>query len=73
MHYSNTGYLYKFIIPPVHKKRDFGVDRFYDRQANKIKQEKDSKFLESFYRGEKSHNLWLNPYQSMIEFIKSIG
>lgn len=57
MHYSNTGYLYKFIIPPVHKKRDFGVDRFYDRQANKIKQEKDSKFLESFYRGEKSHNL----------------
>ena len=71
MHYSNTGYLYKFIIPPTHKKRDFGVDRFYDRQATRIKKEEDSKFLEGFYRGKKSHNLWSHTY-SMIEFIKSI-
>lgn len=57
MHYTNTGYIYKFIMPQTHKFRDMGVNRFYDRKADRINTETDSKFLSEFYRGKKSHNL----------------
>lgn len=36
MDYCNSGYLYRFLIPHSHKYKDFGVDRFYDKRADRI-------------------------------------
>lgn len=55
MDYCNSGYLYRFLIPHTHKMRDFGVDKFYEKRADRINAENNSKFLEGFYRGSKSH------------------
>lgn len=63
MNYSNDGYLYRFLMPKTHKFRDFGVDRFYENKAGLINRpEKNTQFLDSFYKGNKSHVdwLWLN-------------
>lgn len=55
MHYSNSGYLYKFIMPKHHHLRDHGIDRMTENKAGRINEAPNSKFLESFYRGHKSH------------------
>ncbi len=55
MLYCNSGYLYRYLAPSTHKYRDFGVNRFYEKKGDRINQEPDSKFLEGFYRGRKSH------------------
>ena len=56
MNYSNSGYLYRFLLPKTHKYKDFGVNKFYEKKAGLInKAEKNSGFLDSFYRGNKSH------------------
>jgi hypothetical protein len=36
MDYCNAGYMYRFILPRTHKYRDFGVNRFYDKKADRI-------------------------------------
>lgn len=56
MNYCNSGYLYRFLIPRSHKWRDYGVNRFYEKGADRINcPEKNSGFLEGFYKGKKSH------------------
>lgn len=55
MDYINAGYLYRFFIPKSHKMKDFGVDRFYEKRADQINPQNNSKFLQGFYRGYKSH------------------
>jgi hypothetical protein len=55
MHYSNTGYLYKYIMPWGHKMRDHGVDRFEEQRGEKLNKEPATKFLKGFYQGRKSH------------------
>ena len=55
MDYSNAGYLYRFIMPKHHNWRDHGIDRLTESKANRINQAPNSKFLESFYVGHKSH------------------
>jgi hypothetical protein len=55
MTYSNSGYLYRYILPSTHRYRDFGINKFYDKKADRISAEPTSGFLEGFYRGTKSH------------------
>ena len=55
MHYASTGHLYKYIMPETHKMRDHGVDRFEEKKGEKLNKDPPTKFLKSFYKGEKSH------------------
>lgn len=55
MDYCNAGYLYRFVMPPQHNMRDQGIDKFSQQKAGRINEIPDSSFLNSFYRGHKSH------------------
>lgn len=55
MHYICTGYLYKYIMSPIGKWRDYGYNAFNDKNADRINKQVDSRFLDSFYKGRKSH------------------
>ena len=60
-HYSQTGYLYKFLMSPKGILRDHGIDRFEDKRAEKInRKDEASSFLKSFYKGSKSYEIWWN-------------
>ena len=54
-HFSNTGYLYRFLMGPQGTMRDHGKDKFYENQANKNKTEPASNFLKGFYKGHQSN------------------
>ena len=54
-HYSQTGYLYKYLMSPKGILRDHGIDRFEDYRAEKLNRtEETSSFLKKFYKGKKS-------------------
>ena len=55
MHYTNSGYLYRYIMPKQHNWKDHGIDRMLVGKAGRINEDPSSKFLESFYRGNKTH------------------
>jgi hypothetical protein len=57
-HYSQTGYLYKYLMSPKGTLRDMGIDRFEDFRAEKLNRKGDaSPFLKKFYKGYKSHEI----------------
>ena len=57
MMYSNTGYLFKYIMPYTHKMRDMGVNRLNDSKRTHFNQQEPTKFLKGFYQGKKSHDV----------------
>lgn len=55
-HYTNSGYLYKYLLNPKYQLNDLGKDRFDDYRASKLnRQEPASSFLKQFYKGHKSY------------------
>lgn len=57
-HYSQTGYLYQFLMSPKGILRDHGIDRYDDRRAEKLnRQSQTSPFLKKFYKGHKSYEI----------------
>ena len=56
-HYSQTGYLYKYLMPPSKIIRDHGIDHYNDRRGVKASNSNPSKFLKGFYRGHKSFEI----------------
>lgn len=56
-HYTQTGYLYKYLMPPTRVLRDHGIDHFHDRRGEKASLSNPSKFLKSFYKGHKSFEI----------------
>lgn len=70
MHYSNSGYLYRFIMPQHHNWRDHGIDTLGENKADRINQQPNSKFLDSFYRGPKTHVYWKWSNTSITQFLK---
>jgi hypothetical protein len=49
-HFSNSGYLYKFIAKDLKILRDQGINRFEDERGSNNKKEAPSGFLRSFYQ-----------------------
>lgn len=45
MTYSNSGYLYRFMLPSTHKYKDFGLNKFYEKKADRINLQPNSGFL----------------------------
>ena len=50
-HYSQTGYLYKFLMSPKGIMRDHGIDHFEDYRGSKLNRQTGaaSPFLKKFY------------------------
>ena len=58
-HYSQTGYLYKYLMSPKGILNDMGTDLFDEYRAHKLNRKGPAtSFLKSFYKGHKSHELW---------------
>ena len=58
-HYSQTGYLYKFLMSPKGILRDHGIDRYEDYRGSKLNRQTGaaSPFLKKFYKGHKSYEV----------------
>jgi len=57
-HFTQTGYLYEYLMAPNGTLHDMGVDRFDDYRAFKTNRKAPAtSFLKSFYKGHKSHEL----------------
>ena len=55
-HFSQTGYLYKYLMSPKGVLHDHGIDRFEDYREEKLNRPaQTSPFLKKFYKGYKSY------------------